>query len=131
MPTTIHACDLAKPLTVEIRDGETVEAALLRELRAVTATLRSIHNNLIGDDETPAGERLRTEVLEVVTHTAEEGAADSDLLWEVWRRLRAGNEPIGLRGDLRGAVRAELDRITGFTRSPLASGIRAAPFLRG
>jgi len=114
------ACDLAEPLTVEIHDGETLEAALLRELRAATATLRCIHNNLIGDDKTPSGERLRTEVLEAVRGTAEEGAADSDLLWEVWRRLRADIEPIGLRLDLRGAVRAELVRVTGFIRSPLA-----------
>lgn len=120
MTDTAHACTLAEPLTVEIRDGETIEAALLRELRAATATLRHLHNMLIGDDVTPAGEQLRSEVLEVVRHTSEEECANAGLLWEVWRRLRAGNVPIGFRADLRSAVRAELARVTGFIRSPLA-----------
>ncbi len=112
-------CTLSEPLTVEVRDGETMIDALLRELRATTATLAHLHNMLIGDDTTPGGERLRRQVAEAVRVTVAEEAANSDALYQVWRRLRAGNGLV-CRGTIREAVVAELGRVTGFNRSPLA-----------
>lgn len=113
------ACALSEPLTVEVRDGETMTDALLRELRATTATLAHLHNMLIGDDTTPGGERLRRDVLEAITVTVAEESANSDALYQVWRRLRAGNDLV-CRGTIREAVVAELGRVISFNRSPLA-----------
>lgn len=114
-----YACTLSEPLTVEVRDGETMTDALLRELRATTVTLAHLHNMLIGDDTTPGGERLRREVVKAVRVTVAEDAANSDALYQVWRRLRAGNDLV-CRGTIREAVLAELGRVTSFNRAPLA-----------
>jgi hypothetical protein len=114
-----HACTLAEPLTVEIRDGESMVDALLRELRATTATLASLHNAIIGSDTTPSGERLRREVHEAVMYELKQGTEANDVLFEVLMRLRTPSVP-RYSGSLADAVRVELARVVDVRRSPIA-----------
>lgn len=110
---------MSEPLFVEIRDGETMDAALLRELRAVTATLRQLHNRMIGDDETPGGEQLRREVLVAVEHAVAEWGEQHMLLIDVLEKIRPPSI-LGWNGLLVDAVRVELARIVDVRRTPIA-----------